>query len=83
MNSNPYLRDNNNFIATKLLPIFKKTPSLWGDIYLIRELNIKDFNTFFTKWSQLAKKKTYDPYSKFQSCFYNPGTPAGPFASPR
>ncbi|MEA0563265.1 hypothetical protein [Lysinibacillus irui] len=57
MNADPYLRDNNNYIAIKLLPIFKKNPSLWGDIYLIRELNIKDLNTFFTKWSQLAKKE--------------------------
>lgn len=57
MNADTYLRDNNNFIANKLLPIFKKTPSLWGDIYLIRKLNIKDLNSFFTEWSQLAKQE--------------------------
>lgn len=54
MNADTYLRDNNNFIANKLLPIFKKTPSLWGDVYLIRKLNIKDLNSFFTKWAQLS-----------------------------
>jgi len=57
MNSDPYLRENNNFIANKLLPIFKKTPSLWGDVYLIRKLNIKDLNSFFTKWSRLANRE--------------------------
>ena len=57
MNSNQYLRDKNRFIANKLLPIFKKTPSLWEDVYLIRKLNIKDLNSFFTEWSQLAKHK--------------------------
>lgn len=57
MNADPYLRDENNFIANKLLPIFKKTPSLWEDVYLIRKFNIKDLNSFFTEWSQLAKQE--------------------------
>ena len=57
MNADPYLRVENNFIANKLLPIFKKTPSLWEDVYLIRKLNIKDLNSFFTEWSKLAKQE--------------------------
>lgn len=57
MNSDPYLRNKNRFIAYKLLPIFKKTPSLWEDVFLIRKLNIKDLNSFFTEWSHLAKQE--------------------------
>lgn len=57
MNTDPYIRDKNRFIAIKLLPIFKKTPSLWEDVYLIWKLNIKDLNSFFNEWSQLAKQE--------------------------
>lgn len=57
MNANPELRYENRFIANKLLPIFQETPTLWEDIYLIRKLHIKDLNSFFNEWSQLAKSK--------------------------
>ncbi|MFD2628776.1 hypothetical protein [Oceanobacillus kapialis] len=57
MNNSPYLRDENNQIANKILPIFKENPSLWKDVYLIRKLNVKDLNSFFTKWSQLANQE--------------------------
>lgn len=69
MNSDTYIRDKNNFIANKLLPIFQMTPSLWEDVYLIRKFNIKDLNSFFDDWSKFAKQDNKEAIFEIQNLF--------------
>ena len=69
MNNDPYTRDENNLIANKIFPIFKENPSLWKDVYLIRNLDIRDLDSFFTKWSQLANKENIDPILRISKIF--------------
>lgn len=69
MNKDPYLRDNNKYISIKMLPIFIEFPTLWQDVHLIRQCNIKNLRSFFSEWIRLASNKNASGILKISKLF--------------
>jgi len=64
-----YDRQKNNYVVSKLIPIFFSNPTLWRDVPKLSEINSDTIADLLNKWENISLPNNKPAIAKIRSCF--------------